>query len=112
MRLMQAAPNDRSAAYALAVALERVGLAAQARGDLAAARRAWEDELDLAHRIFADDDIEGARFCAIVESHLATAGGADAEAHRRAALQRFDALARAGAITEREAALRKKLWSR
>jgi tetratricopeptide (TPR) repeat protein len=110
LQLMQKASHERGAALELAFALERVGLAAQARGDIAAARRAWEDELDLAHRIFADDEIEGVRFCAIVESHLASAGGADAEAHRRSALQRFDALARAGAMTEREAGLRKKLW--
>jgi hypothetical protein len=50
------------------------------------------------------------RFCAIVESHLAQAGGTGAEAHRKAALERFDVLARAGMLTEREAAVRKKLW--
>ncbi|MEZ5970307.1 MAG: hypothetical protein R3C31_00685 [Hyphomonadaceae bacterium] len=108
--LMQSAPNDRAAAHALAVPLERLGLAAKAMGDLAAARAAWEDELALAFRLFEADDLEGMRFCAIVESHLAGAGGPDAESHRRAALQRFDVLARAGALTEREAAVRKKLW--
>lgn len=110
LKLMQATPNDRMAAHALAVALERLGLAAQAMGDLRTARSAWEDELALAFRLFEQDDIEGVRFCAIVESHLAGAGGAEAEAHRQAALKRFDALARAGALTEREAAVRKKLW--
>lgn len=110
VKLMETAPNDRVAAHALAVALERLGLAAKAMGDLAAARGAWEDELALAFRLFERDDLEGMRFCAIVESHLAGAGGAHAEAHRNAALQRFDVLARAGALTEREAAVRKKLW--
>ncbi|ANP47225.1 hypothetical protein [Candidatus Viadribacter manganicus] len=110
LKLLEQAPNDRTAIHALAVALERLGLAAQALGDLAAARGAWEDELALAFQLFNQDDLEGLRFCAIVESHLAGAGGTEAEVHRRAALERFDALARAGVLTEREAALRKKLW--
>lgn len=110
LKLMDAAANDRAAAHALAVALERLGLAAKAAGDLATARGAWEDELALAFRLFEPEDIEGMRFCAIVESHLAGAGGVDAEAHRQAALKRFDALARAGVLTDREAVVRKKLW--
>lgn len=110
VKLMEKAPQDRVAAHALAVALERLGLAAKAVGDLAAARAAWEDELALAFRIFETGDIEGMRFCAIVESHLASAGGPDAESHRQAALQRFDVLAKAGSLTDREAAVRKKLW--
>ena len=110
LALMEAKPDDRIAAHALAVALERLGLAAQAAGDLAGARGAWEDELALAFRLFEPNDIEGMRFCAIVESHLAGAGGPGAESHRRAALERFDELARGGVLTEREAALRKKLW--
>ncbi|MGD9981921.1 MAG: hypothetical protein AB7H66_07050 [Hyphomonadaceae bacterium] len=110
LNLKQSAADDRAGAHALAVALERLGLAAQAAGDVAAAREAWEEELSLAYRLFQSDDIEGMRFCAIVESHLANAGGPDADAHRLSALERFDALARAGALTEREAALRKRLW--
>ena len=110
LKLLEQAPEDRGAAHALAVALERLGLATHAIGDLAAARDAWEEELALAYRIFTDDDIEGARFCAIVEGHLAGAGGTEAEAHRQSALARFDVLARAGVLTEREAVLRKKLW--
>lgn len=110
LKLMEAARDDRAAIHALAVALERLGLAAQAMGDTAAARDAWEDELSLAFRLFQDDDIEGMRFCAIVESHLAQAGGPGAEAHRKSALERFDVMARAGVLTEREAAVRKKLW--
>lgn len=110
VKLMEKAPNDRVAAHALAAALERLGLAAKAMGDLNAARAAWEDELALAFRIFETGDLEGMRFCAIVESHLAAAGGPDAESHRQAALQRFDVLAKAGVLTDREAALRKKLW--
>jgi hypothetical protein len=110
LKLMDQAGNSRPAAHALAVALERLGLAAQAQGDLAAARQAWEEELALAFRLFEQDDLAGVRFCAIVESHLAGAGGADSETHRKSALERFDALARAGALTDREAALRKRLW--
>lgn len=110
-KLLERAPDDTRAAHALAAALERFGLAAQALGDLSGARAAWEDELALAERIFHDDNsIDALRFLAIVYSHLAQLGGVDSELHRRAALERFDTLASAGALTEREAALRKKLW--
>jgi tetratricopeptide (TPR) repeat protein len=110
LRLLDAAPDDTRASHALAAALERLGLAALDCGERATARGAWEDELALAGRIFADDDLEGARFRAIVESHLVSLGGPDAEAYRVAALARFDTLAKAGVLTEREAALRRKLW--
>jgi len=110
LKLLETAPQDRTAVHALAVALERLGLAAKAMGDFGAARDAWEEELTLAFRLFEQDDLEGMRFCAIVESHLAQAGGPDAEAHRSAALERFDVLAKAGVLTDREAAVRKKLW--
>jgi hypothetical protein len=110
-RLLENAPDDTRAAHALAAALERFGLAAQALGDISAARAAWEDELALAERIFHDDNsIDALRFLAIVHAHLAKLGGVDGEAHRREALERFDTLASAGALTEHEAALRKKLW--
>ena len=96
----------------LAVALERLGLAARACGDTQAARAAWEEELELADRIFAEkESLEAHRFRAIVESHLASLGGGDADARRRSALTRLDALAQAGALNEQEAALRKRLWS-
>ncbi len=112
LRQAQAAGDDAKSAHALAVALERVGLAAQAMGDPRAARRAWEDELALCERLFADDnDIAAQRFRAIVHAHLAGAGGARSDEHRRAALNHFDLLANAGALGEREAALRRKLWS-
>jgi len=110
--LAAAAPKDGRTLHALAAALERLGLAARAVGDLAAARAAWEDELALADRIFPADDLAGVRFCAIVESHLAGVGGLDAENYRLSALARFDALAQAGMLTERETALRKQLWGR
>jgi tetratricopeptide (TPR) repeat protein len=111
LALAEAAPHDTRAAHVLAAALERLGLAALACGDRAAARAAWEEELMLAERIFGEDDsVESLRFCAIVEAHLAEAGGHDAESHRLASLARFDELAKAGALTEREAALRRKLW--
>lgn len=110
LALAEAAPDDALPAYALATALERLGLAALACGDAHAARGAWEDELALADRLFDEDDIEGQRFRAIVESHLAELGGLDSEAWRTSALARFDDLSRAGVMTAAEAALRKKLW--
>lgn len=111
LHLFEAAPNDRRPAHALAAALERLGLAAKAAGDRPAARAAWEEELMLADRIFSDDDsIDGLRFRAIVEAHLAGAGGPDAENYRLSSLARFDIMAKAGVLTEGEAALRRKLW--
>jgi hypothetical protein len=112
LALAQAAPKDAASAHMLAVALERLGLAARACGDPHAARSAWEEELDLADRIFADaESIEALRFRAIVEAHLASLGGADADIRRRSALSRLDTLAQAGALSTKEAALRKRLWS-
>jgi tetratricopeptide (TPR) repeat protein len=112
LELAKAGPHDSDSAHMLAVALERVGLAARACGDVHAARGAWEEELELANRIFEDaDSLEALRFRAIVEAHLASLNGADADERRRAALRRLDALAAAGALNEREAALRKQLWS-
>ncbi|MGE0739878.1 MAG: hypothetical protein AB7O98_00940 [Hyphomonadaceae bacterium] len=108
--LAEATPTDVRAAHALAAALERAGLAARAMGDTEAARHAWEDELALANRIFPRDSLEGLRFRAIVESHLVSVGGLRAEDHRASALDRFDALAKAGVLTEQEASLRRSLW--
>lgn len=109
--MYDAAPEDPRTAQAVAVALERLGLVAQAQGDVAAARAAWEDELVLAERIFPDPaDLEGVRFRAIVETHLFAVAGADAERYRTSALRHFDELAKAGAMTTKEAALRKRLW--
>jgi tetratricopeptide (TPR) repeat protein len=111
LRLAEASPDNAAAAHGLAAALERLGLAALACGDRNAARGAWEEELMLADRIFGDDDgLDGMRFRAIVEAHLASAGGPGSDDHRRASMARFDVLAKAGALTEREAALRRKLW--
>lgn len=104
--------GDHGAAHALAVALERLGLAAAAEGDLHGARAAWESELELADRIFDDESsIEGQRFFAVIEAHLASLNGPDAADLRATAMRRLDMLAHAGALTERETALRKKLWS-
>lgn len=110
LALAEAAPADTLPAHALATALERLGLAALACGDRHAARGAWEDELALADRLFDDEDLEGQRFRAIVESHIANLGGGDSGAYRASALARFDDLARAGVLASAEAALRKKLW--
>lgn len=112
LRRAEARPGEAAAAYDLAVALERVGLAAAALGDREGARAAWEGELSLAAEIFADpQNIDAHRFRAIVEAHLSTLGGIDAAAFRADALERLDSIARAGALTDRDAALRKKLWS-
>jgi len=111
LKLLDANPDNPQTALALAVALERMGLAARASGDFATARGAWMDELALADRIFPDDDgIDGIRFRAIVEAHLVGLGGVDSEQYRQSSLARFDALANAGVLNEREAALRRKLW--
>ncbi len=112
IHLAERAPKDAATAHMLAVALERLGLAAHACGDTVGARTAWEEELDLAARIFLDaDSLEALRFRAIVEGHLAGLGGADADARRRSALTRLDALAQAGVLNQQETALRKRLWS-
>jgi tetratricopeptide (TPR) repeat protein len=112
IHLAESAPNDGATAHMLAVALERLGLAARACGDTRGARAAWEEELDLADRIFVDQEsLEAHRFRAIVEGHLVSLGGGDADARRRSALTRLDALAQAGALNEQETALRKRLWS-
>lgn len=110
--LFNEAPESSTAAHALAVALERLGLAAQAMGDRVAAQDAWSEELMLADRIFPDDDDnpEGMRFRAIVEAHLAELGGMDSDVHRRSALHRLDILAGGGGLSEAEAALRRRLW--
>lgn len=111
LEALQSNATDRLAARALAAALERVGVAAHAAGDTHAARGAWEDELLLADRIFPnEDDLEGMRFRATIEAHLASLGGINAEAHRLAALDHYDLLAKAGVLTEREAAQRRRLW--
>ena len=44
------------------------------------------------------------------EAHLADAGGSTGERYRTSALERFDEMAKAGILTERESALRRKLW--
>lgn len=111
LRLAEADPGAKGPARDLAVALERVGLAAVASGDAAGARAAWESELDLAERVFEDpESTEAQRFRAIVEAHLSQLGGVDSSDLRAAALARLDTLARLGALTERDAALRKRLW--
>lgn len=111
LELAEAAPGDAHAARDLAVALERVGVAAQSEGDRNAARAAWEHELELADRIFDDPrNAEGQRFRAVVEAHLSQLGGVDSGVLRAAALARLDKLAQDGDLTERDAALRRKLW--
>jgi hypothetical protein len=107
----EARSGDAAAAYDLAIALDHLGYAAQKMGDRETARHIWEDELALAERLFPDEhDDEGQRFRAVVEAHLASLGGVQAHDYRTSALRRLDALAQNGALTERDAMLRKKLW--
>ena len=109
----EAMPSARAPARDLATALERVGLAAAAAGDANAARGAWEEELRLAERIFPNEyDTEGLRFRAIVEANLARLGGQNAENYRKAALARFDTLARERPLSAKEEELRASLWKR
>ena len=94
------------------MALERAGIASAACGDRDGARAAWENELDLVARIFADtESVDAQRFRAIVEAHLSSLGGIDAAEFRAQALARLDNLARLGGLTQRDATLRKRLWS-
>ncbi len=111
--LLDAAPEDARAALALAAALERLGLAALAGGDADTARLAWTDELALTERIHKDKNApEALRFRAIVEAHLAGAGGADAREYRNAALGHLRLLAEATSLTPAETALRERLENR
>src|SRR5262249_7776887 len=110
LRLAEAAPDAPAPLRALAVALERVGVAALAAGDPRAARSAWREGLALAHRIYAEHDPEGVRFCAVVEAHLAELGGLEAEAYRAEAIKKFDTLARQMRLSVQEEQLRQKLW--
>jgi tetratricopeptide (TPR) repeat protein len=108
--LLHAAPDDPRAAHALAAALERLGLAALAGGDADTARLAWIDELALAERIYRDMTApEALRFRAIVNAHLAGAGGAEAREHRNAALAHLRLLAETGGLSAAEARLRDHL---
>jgi tetratricopeptide (TPR) repeat protein len=108
--LLDAVPDDPRAAHALAAALERLGLAALAGHDADTARLAWVDELALCERIFADANApEALRFRAIVEGHLAGAGGQDARDYRNAALAHLRQLAEAVSLTAPEMRLREKL---
>lgn len=111
--LFEAAPDDPRAGHALAATLDHVGLAAFAMTDMPAARAAWEHELRLFDHMHGED--EGAdvmRLRATVEARLAGARGPDCERHRDSALARLDALARAGALSEQELTLRRKLRGR
>ncbi len=107
------APEDPRAGHALAATLDHVGQAAFAMSDMPAARAAWEHELRLFDHMHGDDPSSDVmRLRAGVEAHLAGARGPDCERYRNSALARLDALARAGALSERELALRRKLRGR
>jgi hypothetical protein len=81
-----------------------------AQGDPTAARAAWETELGLVDTVFAGAPTpEALRFRAVVASHLAGAGGANASAHRRAAITHLDALSRKRGLTDAEAALLRRM---
>jgi tetratricopeptide (TPR) repeat protein len=110
LALAEAAPGEQGPARDLALGIEQVGRLAAARGDTAGARAAWEEELALAESVFAPDNYEGARFCAIVESLIASLGGPDAQTRRASALARLDRLAELGQLTGRDVALRAQLW--
>jgi tetratricopeptide (TPR) repeat protein len=103
-------PEDRRAAHGLAVALERLGLAAMAQADRKSARAAWEEELALTDLIFATPgEPEALRFRAIVEGHLAGLGGTDASKHRAHALDNLQFLERLRTLDAAEIALRTRL---
>lgn len=111
LELAEAAPGEPEPARALAVALERLGLAAAASGDSVGARAVWEEELALIERVYEDPcDIEGQRFRAVIEAHLAGLNGLDSAELRASALARLDLLAEDGKLTERDEHLRVQLW--
>ncbi len=111
LELAENAPGALEPARDLAVAMERVGLVAAAMGDRQGARMMWEEEFAVLDRIFEDPtDVEGQRMRAVVEAHLASLGGMDAQERRASALARLDILAEDGVLTARDTALRKQLW--
>ena len=111
--LFDVTPDDPRAGHALAATLDHVGLAAFAMGDMPAARAAWEYELRLFDHMHGDDETgDVLRLRAAVAAQLAGARGPDCERYRDQALAGFDTLARAGALNERELALRRKLRAR
>jgi hypothetical protein len=111
LELAETAPGAVEPARELATALERLGLSAAADGDAQGARAVWEEELALIERVYEDPvDVEGQRFRAVVEAHLASLGGLDAATRRASALARLDVLAQDGLLTERDVRLRQQLW--
>ena len=76
-------------------------------------QRCARDRLALQFLLAAVEDhvLRPLRIIAIVEAHLSTLGGIDASGFRADALARLDNFARIGVLTERDAALRTKLWS-
>ncbi|MBI1188037.1 MAG: hypothetical protein GC206_12035 [Alphaproteobacteria bacterium] len=109
--LVDAAPQDMALARELAVALERLGVLAHEAGDIAAAHAAWEDEARIAEIMLdAIGDSAAMRFAAIVHGLLAGLASPDATAHRKRGLALLDDLARQGALTEQDIALRTRLW--
>jgi hypothetical protein len=111
LELAELGPGQLEPARDLAVALERLGLAALADDDEAGARSAWEQELALIEHIHAAADPAGIRFAAIAESLLANLGGKDGERHRQSARVRMAQLATLTALTEQDAALIQRLGS-
>ncbi|MEJ0059438.1 MAG: hypothetical protein WDM79_07665 [Terricaulis sp.] len=111
LELAEAAPGAMEPARELAVALERLGLSAAADGDAQGARAVWEEELALVERVYEDpSDIEGQRFRAVIEAHLASLGGPDSAVRRASALARLDIMAEDGLLTPRDVQLRQSLW--
>ncbi|MGE0828144.1 MAG: hypothetical protein AB7O04_02185 [Hyphomonadaceae bacterium] len=110
VKLVQDMPSDQTLIRELAVALERLGLIAQAMGDEEAARQAWTDELQLADRLRAKapNDEHTLRFCAVIHAHLATLRGG--EKHRAAAFALLTQLADMGKLSETDISMRARMF--
>ncbi|MBL8551129.1 MAG: hypothetical protein JNJ73_14170 [Hyphomonadaceae bacterium] len=114
LAILDGSPGDRKHMRDLAVGLERLGLLAQALGDIEAARDAWMNELALADLMRAQtpDDENATRFCAVVCAHLATLGDVEALRHRDLALMHLDTLVAMGRESDTDRMLRARLVRR
>jgi hypothetical protein len=111
LELGQLNPGDAGVRRDLAVCLERLGIAADAMGDKAAARLAWEQELRIAEHLRRDDPrgAGGRRFVAVVHAFLASLEEEDASTHQAKALELLQNLHFEGLLDPKDAPLLTRL---
>lgn len=109
--LADSRPGDSLIQRELAVALERTGVIAIGLNDKAGARRAWEEELQIASRLASHEGHEPSwqRFLAVVHVLLGNLNEPDALSHYDRALRHFEACAQAGILTPADADTRTQL---